>query len=179
MKSNRFLRLSMSSASGLFMLIFGLIAILFPDITIKALAIYFALAALLGGLVLIYYGLKFRKTLFNWELKTLEGVLGLTLGIVILSNPTSATTFLMTIVGIWATIIGLVLIISYFFKKSSAIVDLLNFLTGLISVALGMIIIFRPFESMRFVIVLIGIYALIYGIITVFFSWKTISRFTE
>jgi len=52
MKINQIGRWGMSSFSGILVLIFGFIALLFPNIAVSALAIYFALAILIGGVVL-------------------------------------------------------------------------------------------------------------------------------
>ncbi|HDP55499.1 MAG TPA: hypothetical protein ENN24_07480, partial [Bacteroidetes bacterium] len=172
MKINQFERWGMSSFSGILVLIFGFIALLFPNIAISALAIYFALAILIGGVVLTSYALQYRHVVTNWKSKLFEGLLSLILGVAIILSPKSAAAFLMIVIGAWAILIGLIFIGTFFVKKTSQIIDVLNLTSGVISVTLGAIIIFNPFDSSRFVVILIGIYAIIYGILSMVFSSK-------
>jgi uncharacterized membrane protein HdeD (DUF308 family) len=78
----------------------------------------------------------------------------------------------MIVIGAWAILIGLIFIGTFFMKKTSQIIDILNLTSGVISVTLGAVIIFNPFDSSRFVVILIGIYAIIYGILSMVFSSK-------
>lgn len=171
-------RWGMSSLSGLLLMIFGFIALVFPSATIDILAIYFALSILIGGIVLAIYSIQYRKYTPNWKLKLVEGTISGILGIIIILNPKFAVEFLMIIVGAWAIVIGAVFIISYFAKKHLGLVEVLNLITGAISLALGAIIIFNPFRSFRFIIVLIGIYTIIYGVFSLVYSAKTVNRTT-
>lgn len=172
MKINQFGRWGMSSFSGILVLIFGFIALLFPNIAVSALAIYFALAILIGGVVLTSYAIQYRHVVPNWKTKLFEGLLSLILGVAIILSPKSAAAFLMIVIGAWAILIGLIFIGTFFMKKTSQIIDILNLTSGVISVTLGAVIIFNPFDSSRFVVILIGIYAIIYGILSMVFSSK-------
>lgn len=168
----------MSSLNGLLMIIFGFIALVFPNATIDVLAIYFALSILIGGIVLGIYSIQYRKYTPNWKLKLVEGSVSVILGIIIILYSKFAVEFLMVIVGAWAIVIGVVFIISYFAKKHLGLVDILNLITGVISLALGAIIIFNPFQSFRFIVILIGIYTIIYGVFSMVYSAKTVNRTT-
>lgn len=85
----------------------------------------------------------------------------------------------MIIIGAWAAFIGLVFIGTFFARKVSQMIDVLNLTTGAISLVLGAIIIFNPFGSSRFLVILIGIYAIIYGILTMVFSSKIANHTKE
>ncbi|MDD2197992.1 MAG: DUF308 domain-containing protein [Bacteroidales bacterium] len=176
MKYNKIGRWGMSSLGGILVLIFGFIALAFPNLAIKALAVYFALSILIGGIVLTTYAIQYRKLTPNWKARLAEGIISLILGIVIILNPESAAAFLMIIIGAWAAIIGLVFIGTFFARKTSQMIDVLNLTTGAISLVLGAIIMFNPFGSSRFVVILIGIYAIIYGILTMVFSSKIVNH---
>lgn len=176
MKFNRIGRWGMSSLGGILVMLFGFTALAFPNVAVKALAVYFALSILIGGIVLTTYAIQYRKVTPNWKTRLLEGIISLVLGIVIILNPESAAAFLMIIIGAWAAIIGLVFIITFFARKTSQMVDVLNLTTGVISLVLGAIIIFNPFGSSRFIVVLVGIYAIIYGIVTMVFSSKIVNH---
>ncbi len=178
MTTNWIGRWGMSSLSGILVMVFGFIALAFPSATIDLLAIYFALSILVGGIVLTTYSIQYRKYTPNWKLKLLEGIVSTLLGIIIILNPRKAVDLLMIIAGAWATVIGVVFIIAFFIRKSFRLIEILNLITGIISLALGLIIIFNPFESVRFIVILIGIYTIIYGVFSMIYSAKTVNRTT-
>jgi uncharacterized membrane protein HdeD (DUF308 family) len=170
MKINRFGKWSLSSLNGLFMIGFGIITIAFPGLTIAALAIYFAIAIFLGGIIVSAYALKYKSSLANWKSKLLEGIISVILGVTIILYPNSATAFLVIIIGLWAVFIGSVFIISYFSTKAHNLLGPLNLISGIVSLLLGAVIIFNPFESTRFLIILIGVYSIIYGLFSIIYT---------
>lgn len=170
MRLNRFGKWSISSLNGIIMVGFGTIAILFPSITIAALAIYFAIAIFIGGLILGISSIRFRNSIPNWKSKLFEGFISLVLGLVIIFYPNSAAAFLVIVIGLWASFIGIVFIISYFLNKTPSIVSSLNLISGIISLALGVAIIVNPFGSTRFIIILIGVYSIAYGVFTMAYT---------
>ncbi len=167
MKINRFGHWGMSSLNGILVLIFGCIALFFPDVTIVALAVYFAIAILIGGAVLTINAVRIKKFSQSWKLMMLEGVIGILLGIVILSHPDLAATFLMIVIGLWALFIGAVFLYSFYKSTLPNSLKSFHLITGIISAILGIIIILNPFESTRLAVVLIGIYGIAYGIFSI------------
>jgi uncharacterized membrane protein HdeD (DUF308 family) len=124
--------------------------------------------------------LKYKSSLPNWKSKLAEGIISIILGVTIILYPHSATTFLIIIIGLWAIFIGSVFIISYFSTRTHNLLGPLNLISGIISLLLGAIIIFNPFESTRFLIVLIGIYSIIYGLFSILYtSPKSIDKIEE
>ncbi|MFA5648890.1 MAG: DUF308 domain-containing protein [Bacteroidales bacterium] len=176
MKLNRFGKWSLSSLNGMLMVIFGLVSILMPELAIAVLAIYFAITIMLGGLILSIFTLKHKASLPNWKARLTEGLLSVVLGLVILIKPQSAAAFLVYVMGLWAFFIGVVFIVSYFRRKTPDLVGAFNLIAGVVSVVLGLIIVFNPFESSRFLVILIGIYALAFGIFTMVYSSKILKH---
>ena len=180
MKLNRFGKWGLSSFNGILMIGFGIVAIAFPSITIATLAIYFAVAIILGGLTLTSFSLKHKDEQSNWKTRLTEGIVSVILGLVIVIKPLSAVNFLVIIVGIWAFFIGSVFIVSYFSRKAPDMVGALNLIAGVISLLLGIVVIFDPFQSGRVLVILIGVYALAYGIFTMIYTTQFFkSKITE
>ncbi|MFP4556959.1 MAG: HdeD family acid-resistance protein [Bacteroidales bacterium] len=173
MKINRLGQWGLSSLNGILVLIFGCIAIFFPSLTIKALAIYFAIAVLIGGAVLIANAIRIKEYSQSWKLMMLEGVIGILLGIVILSRSELAAKFLMVVIGLWALFIGAVFFYSFYKSTLPSSLKSFHLITGIISAILGVIIILNPFESSQFAVVLIGIYAIAYGIFSIVSNSKS------
>jgi len=157
----------LSYGNGILAILFGSIAILFPGITLIGLAVYFAITLLIGGILLTISSIRSRRVLMNWSSMLLEGAIGILIGIIILARPESAAAFFIIIMGIWAMVIGLIFIISYFKLSLPAIIKPFHMIIGILSVLIGLIIMLNPFESTRVIVVLIGIYAIGYGIFSI------------
>lgn len=157
----------LSYGNGILAIIFGSVALIFPGITIIGLAFYFAVTILLGGILLTISAIRSRKILPNWQLMLTEGIIGILIGIIILAMPQIAAAFFVVIMGVWAMVIGLVFIISYFGLMLPAILKPFHILTGILSVIIGIVIILNPFESTRVIVILIGIYVIAYGIFSI------------
>jgi uncharacterized membrane protein HdeD (DUF308 family) len=76
------------------------------------------------------------------------------------------------IIGLWAVIIGLVLLFSYFKKVLPGFSNSFLLIVSILSLLAGVLILINPFESTRFITILIGIYALVYGLFSVVHTTK-------
>ncbi|MDA3819947.1 MAG: DUF308 domain-containing protein [Candidatus Delongbacteria bacterium] len=153
--------------NGVLAIIFGLIAILFPDMAIITLAVFFAIGLLLDGIFLTAGAIRLRNVIPNWQLVLLEGILGIAIGIVILVLPKDVAAFFLVIAGIWAIITGIMFLVYWIRKTHSRMFKFISVVIGVLSVVIGIIFIVNPFESTRLIVILIGIYALIFGIYSV------------
>ena len=167
MKRNYFL-----SINGVLAIIFGLVALFFPGITLAALGIYFAITIIIGGSSLIYGAIKNRRISRHWKMYLLEGIIGILIGLIILIRPEVVATVFITIMGIWALIIGFIFLFTFFNRHLPAWSNTFALIVSIISLLTGFIIILNPFESTRIVTVLIGIYALVYGLYSVIHSTR-------
>ena len=158
--------------NGILILIFGLIALFFPNITLKALGIYFAISLLIGGAVLVAEAFRVKRHGNKWYMPLLEGIIGVLIGLIILARPEVVATVFVIIMGICAVITGLIFLFAYSQKTLPAFSNSVMLVISIISLLTGVFIIINPFESTRIVTVLIGIYAIIYGIFSLSNSAK-------
>ncbi len=156
--------------NGILAIIFGIIALLFPDITLFALAIYFAISIMLGGALLSVGAVRERKYNSKWSIMLMEGMLGMLIGIVILINPSGAAAFFVAIMGIWAMVMGVVFMIAFFNIALPKVLKPFHLFAGLVSLGIGLLMIINPFDSTRVIVVLIGIYAIAYGSLSLYFN---------
>lgn len=165
MKRNYFV-----SINGILAIIFGLVALFYPGITLAALGIYFAITLIVGGSSLIFGAIKNRNMDRRWKMYLLEGVVGILIGLIILIRPEVVATVFVTVMGIWALIIGFIFLFTFFRSHLAAWSNTFVLVVSIISLLTGFIIILNPFESTRIITVLIGIYALVYGLFSVIHS---------
>jgi uncharacterized membrane protein HdeD (DUF308 family) len=90
----------------------------------------------------------------------------------ILIKPVPAATFFTVIIGLWALYIGVILLYTYFRKRMQKAPNLTHLIGGTLSLIFGFLILLNPFESLRVITVLIGFYAIIYGIISIIHTSK-------
>jgi len=165
MKKNYFV-----SINGILAIIFGLVALFYPGITLAALGIYFAITLIIGGSSLIFGAIKNRNMSRHWKMYLLEGIIGILIGLIILIRPEVVATVFVTVMGIWALIIGFIFLFTFFRSQLPAYSNTFVLIVSIISLLTGFIIILNPFESTRIITVLIGIYALVYGLFSVIHS---------
>ncbi len=92
---------------GLFLLIFGLVALFLPNITILALVIYFGIVAILSGLVaFVHFGME-----KNW-VYVFEGILSIFLGILVMVYPAITAAVFVWFIVIWMLIVGMMMFVS-------------------------------------------------------------------
>ncbi|MBN1158814.1 MAG: DUF308 domain-containing protein [Bacteroidales bacterium] len=152
---------------GFLAVLFGLIALLFPSITLIGLAIYFAIMIILGGLLLILSSVRMRSFKGGRYWQLLEGITGVLLGTVILIRPELSVAVFVAITGIWAMLLGLFFLVIYFRKQLQEFEQYFFLIAGFISFIFGLLIALNPFKSSRIMMVLIGIYAIAYGIFSI------------
>ena len=160
------------SINGILAIVFGLVALFFPGITLAALGIYFAISIIIGGIMLIIGAFKNNIKKKRRNIFLLEASIGILLGIIILLRPELVATIFVTIMGIWALIIGVVFLVTFLRSNLPAYSNTFVLIVSIVSLITGLIIILNPFESTRIVTVLIGIYALFYGLFSIINSTK-------
>ena len=153
-----------TGTNGFLAIVFGLVAIVFPSITLIALAIYFAFTVLIGGFVLTVGAIKVKGRNTNWYLVFFEGLISILLGVIILLRPELSAAVFVTIIGIWAILLGAIFSVSYFRQQVPNSGKGFFLITGILSLLFGALIIVNPFEGSRVITVLIGVYAIAYGL---------------
>ncbi len=170
MKKN--IRPHFTHLNGILAILFGAVALLFPGITLKALGIYFAISIIIGGFALVAGSFRAKRENTHWYFLLLEGMIGLFIGIIILARPEVVATVFVTIIGLWAVIIGLILLFAWFKRSLPPFLNTFLLIISFLSIGIGVVIIVNPFESTRIITILIGIYALVYGLFSVINSSK-------
>ncbi|MFO7658341.1 MAG: DUF308 domain-containing protein [Bacteroidales bacterium] len=153
--------------NGFLAIVFGLVALLFPTITLIALAIYFAISILIGGLVLTVGSVRIRNENPGWHLILIEGIIGMLIGIIILLRPEVSAAVFVTIIGIWAILLGLIFVTAWYRREMPKSEKGFLLITGILSLIFGLLITINPFEGSRVITVLIGVYAITYGLFSI------------
>lgn len=148
---------------GVLSLVVGIIAIVWPNVTIAALVIVFAVYAFIGA------GLQAARAFSSATAGPVFGHLLLALidlaaGVVAVVWPSPTALALVWVVAIWAFVAGFTEVFLAFGSGEKAGTRALFIVTGLVSIAFGVVLAARPDIGAVALALLFGLYSLIYGI---------------
>ena len=157
---------------GLALLAGGIVALIWPDITLIVVVILWGAIALVDG-VFTALGGMFTRGGLRWFL-LLAGVISALIGVAILAWPDITALVVMYIIGGWAVLAGVMRILTAMFWPQERKADKwLLVLSGLISVTLGVLIVAWPAAGAVAIVWLIGIYAIIFGVLLIAVGFNT------
>jgi uncharacterized membrane protein HdeD (DUF308 family) len=153
--------------AGAVSIIAGLLAIVYPDITLLALAIF-------AGINLIVLSILSLIDAFGADgggrtLSAILGVLGLIAGCVVLRRPGETLLALLLVLGIWMVVSGAV----NFFRSFDDVEGRApRMLVAISEIVLGILVLSLPDVSLRTLAILIGIGFVLRGAVAVYAGWQ-------
>lgn len=150
---------------GIIALAFGLVAIIWPGITLNMLVILFAIFAIIDGASSVITAIVTGRKSDRWWSLVLEGIVGLVVGAIMLVWPDITLLVFIYLIAIWAIVTGLFEFAISFSLKEVKSARWFMLVAGIVSLILGILIFFYPKASLVVIAWLIGIYAIVFGII--------------
>src|ERR1700749_316394 len=147
---------------GLLAVAVGIITLAWPQVTVLALVIVFAVFAFIAAGLEAVRGFSSRTAgpVFG---HLLLGLVDLAAGVIALAWPGPTALVLVLIVASWAVVTGLFEIAAAFRRSEAAGTGALFILGGLASIAFGVVLFARPGVGAVTLALLFGLYTLIYG----------------
>jgi uncharacterized membrane protein HdeD (DUF308 family) len=146
---------------GVLAVLFGVVSLIWPSKTIGALVLLFGAFAFVDGVILTIEALR-KQGGGLWWLLLVQGAIGIGFGVWALLPRGLTLPLLSYLVVPWAVITGLLEIITGL--RSHGRLRMLAF-GGAISIAFAMVLVVFPSTSLVTVIWLIGVFALVVGIL--------------
>jgi uncharacterized membrane protein HdeD (DUF308 family) len=148
---------------GVLGVIVGIVAIAWPNVTVAALVIVFAIYAFITA------GLQAARAFSSDKAGPVFGYLLLALidlaaGVAALVWPGPTALVLVLVVAIWAFVAGFAEIFAAFQSGETAGTRAMFIVTGLISIAFGVVLSARPDIGALTLALLFGLFSLIYGV---------------
>jgi len=152
-------------ARGIAALLFGVLAIALPGVTVVTLAWVWGAYAIVDGAFSLMYGARGGGTR-RWAY-ILIGLIGVAAGFVAFFWPRETAIILVMIIGVWALLIGIFEII-YAIQYRAAIAHPWTIgISGLLSAIVGIIFFWFPGAGAISLLWAIAAYAFIYGILMI------------
>ena len=157
---------------GVLGVIVGIIAIAWPGVTVLALVIVFAIYAFIAA------GLQAARAFSSDAAGPVFGhlllaLINLAAGVVALVWPQPTALVLVLIVAVWALVAGIVEIFAAFGSEQTAGTRALFVITGLVSVAFGVVLVARPDAGAVALALLFGLFAMIHGVMDIVVGIQT------
>jgi uncharacterized membrane protein HdeD (DUF308 family) len=148
---------------GILAVIVGIIAFAWPGVTVSALVLLFAVYAFIdAGLEAVRaFSSRTAGPVFGYLLVAL---ISLAAGVVAVVWPAPTALVLVLVIGIWAVVGGLLEVVNGFASGETAGTRAMFILTGLVSMAFGVLLLARPNVGAVTLALLFGLFSLIYGI---------------
>lgn len=157
---------------GIAAIVFGVLAIALPGLTLFMLVITFGIYVIFDGVVEIWSGFTTRETNDRWWVDILIGLAGIIAGILIMSLPGVTAVVAIYFIGAWMVVMGILQIISALRVRAEIDNEWWLVLSGLLSVIVGLYFIAFPGDGAVSLVWLIGIYAILFGVILVVLAFR-------
>ena len=167
---------SMFLFRGLVAILFGILALVWPGLTLDVLVYLFGFFALISGIAVVAAALRNRE-MHGWGALLFEGILGILAGVVALIWPGITALAFLYLLAAWAIITGILQLISPLAFPMSVGRGVLTALSGVLSIVFGVLIAAQPASGLLTVVWLIGIYAIVVGImyISLYFESRSVA----
>jgi uncharacterized membrane protein HdeD (DUF308 family) len=151
---------------GLLFVLFGLLTIFISSSNIYGPMFYLGILFTVTGGIYIVLAFMLRKTNSAWIWWLLWGLIDLGIGIYILVKTERATDMLTIVVGVWAIIMAIALLVAAF--TTGSVYRIMLYTNALVSLGFGLLIIFNPFPAVMGLNLLIGLYTLLFGLTIIY-----------
>ena len=156
---------------GLASLAFGILAFVYPGITLAIVVTLFGIYALIDGLLGLWGIIRGRDEGSSMT-SLLVALAGIVAGLICLLFPAFATTYVVLLIGFWNIAAGILQLVGAIALRNDIEQPVLLGLTGLIGAALGLLIVFYPADAAISIIWIIAGTALLVGLVLIAFGWK-------
>ena len=157
---------------GLVAVIFGVVALIWPQQTLQALVLVFGAFALADGILSVFAGLRSAPYFNRWWLILLEGVAGILVGLMAFFWPAITGLALVFLIAAWAMVTGILEIVAAIEFRRVITDEWMLVLGGLLSILFGVLLFVFPGAGAVSIIWLIGIYAILFGISEMIFAFR-------
>jgi uncharacterized membrane protein HdeD (DUF308 family) len=161
---------------GIAAILFGILTLVWPNLTLSVLVLLFGVFAVIGGITAVAAALRNREEP-GWGLLFFEGILGILAGVVALVWPNITALAFVYLLAAWAIITGIMELVAPLSFPMRGGRALLMVLAGLVSIVFGIIIAAQPASGLLAVVWLIGAYAILFGVMYVvaYFESRSLS----
>ena len=157
---------------GIAAIVFGVIAFVYPGLTIATLVLFFGAWVLIDGIFRIVGAIGHRASDPDWGWQLVIGILGIVVGLLTFHAPQITALALVIYIAAWALMIGASEIALAVKMRREIKGEWFLILMGLASIVFAVLLLWNPIAGAAAVIWLIAWYAVVIGILAIFFGFR-------
>jgi uncharacterized membrane protein HdeD (DUF308 family) len=157
---------------GLLAIVFGIMALVWPEPTKLALVLMFAVFALVDGIVTVATGIGTRDYFKQWWTLLLEGLTGIVIAVLTFMWPNIAANVLLYAIAIWAILTGIFEIMAAIELRDVIVGESVMMLYGLLSIVFGVLLFVFPSAGALGIVWAIGFFAIAAGIAEIVLAFR-------
>ncbi|GCE78506.1 HdeD family acid-resistance protein [Cellulomonas biazotea] len=158
---------------GAVLLVLGLLMLIQPLGTVKALVWVYGLFAIIDGVIALgqWLGNRKEKGAGWWAV---AGLVGIAFGVIALVWPGPTIAVIFYLISLWVLVLGVLAVIASVVLYRARDIGWYWVLTfGLVAFLFGLLLVINPQESLTVVVVLLGLYAFVGGVVLVISGFAT------
>lgn len=152
---------------GVLGVIFGVMAFLWPGLTLAVLVLIYGAYALVDGIFAVVAAVNAAGREERWWVVLLQGLAGIVAGLVVFFWPGISAIALLAVIAAWAIVTGVLEIMAAIRLRREMEGEWLLALSGFSSLLLGVLMIVRPGVGALALVWLIGAYAILSGVLLI------------
>jgi len=155
---------------GLAAIVFGILAFVWPGITLAVLVLLFGAYAIVDGVLALYAAVRSGGK-GVWA-PLFEGIVGIAAGLVAFFLPGLTALALLFVIATWAILTGVMEVITAVRLRQVINNEWALILSGVLSVIFGLVLVAQPGAGALAVVWIIGIYAIVFGVALLALAWR-------
>jgi uncharacterized membrane protein HdeD (DUF308 family) len=152
---------------GIVSIAFGVACFVVPGTAVSGLVALFGAYAFLAGILGIYWALTLASEHQPWLGLLFTGILGIAAGIIAYRSPGMTAQALLYVIAAWVILRGILDIVTAYALRQLVPGEWATAVGGVLSIVVGYLLIANPQQGQTWVVWVIGVYAVLYGILMV------------
>src|SRR5881227_4304015 len=150
---------------GIAAIVFGIIAFVYPGLTIATLVLFFGAWVLVDGIFRVVGAIGHRTSDPEWGFHLVIGILGILIGLLTFHAPRITALALVIYIATWALMIGVTEIVAAIRLRREIRSEWFLILIGIVSVIFAIMLLWNPLPGALALVWLIGSYAIVFGVL--------------
>ena len=157
---------------GVVAIIFGMMAFVYPGLTVAVLVTLFGAWVLVDGIFRVIGAIGHRSSDEEWGFDLIIGILGIIIGFLTFHAPAITALALVIYIAAWALMIGATEIAVAIKLRREIKGEWLLILMGLASIIFAVLLLWNPIPGALALVWLIGSYAIVFGVLGIIFGFR-------
>ena len=157
---------------GLAAIIFGILAFIWPGITLLALALLFGAYALVNGVFAIIAAVQEAGRGERWWALAVEGIIGIAAGTIAFLWPGLTALGLVLLIAAWAIVTGALAVITAIRLRREIEGEWFMALLGILSILFGLFITIFPMIGALSLVWAVGAFAIAFGVLMLVLAFR-------